>query len=604
MTFPLRRVLLPLGVLLVVAAAAGAWIGYTALQARDHLTVARQVLPGMRSALLTGNSEDAAARLDAVTTDAEAAYTKTHDPVWSVAARVPWLGEPLRTVRGVTEAVRQLTVTSLPTLVSVAGQVQPARLRPAPDTIDVATLAKVAGPVEVAANDLDDQRDSVRALPPSWVTQVADARAELLGELEPLATSTRRIATAAQVVPGMLGNDGPRTYFLGFQNPAESRGTGGLLGAFAIVRAEGGKVSVERLGANTALPKVRGQLKGLDPGFVSRAEDQGATTLWVNSNISPDFAEVAQLWQSMWLAGTGEEIDGAIAVDPASLAAVLRATGPVQTARVGTVSADSVERLVLRGQYELTDVTAQRKDLMVGVGRAVVDAVLSGAGDPRALITEVSGTARAGHVLVYSASPQEQAVLVDAGVSGQLPGTTRPFAQAVVVNAAGSKLDSYLRTGLDYSVRDCNLSARTAIVTVTVRNDAPRTGLPAYVVTRADDPPQKTVPGQNRLQVQVVLTKGAVVTGATLDGKRIAMAPPLNDLPNRLDLGEAQTFLDSAQQGQHPAYTTILELEPGQQRELVLQLNEPPSLEEPLLPRQPLAHAPKVTADTSACADV
>ncbi len=51
----------------------------------------------------------------------------------------------------------------------------------------------------------------------------------------------------------MMGADGPRTYFMGFQTNAEARGTGGLLGGFGILRFDDGTPTVDTLASNREL---------------------------------------------------------------------------------------------------------------------------------------------------------------------------------------------------------------------------------------------------------------------------------------------------------------------------------------------------------------
>ena len=60
-------------------------------------------------------------------------------------------------------------------------------------------------------------------------------------------------ALAARLAPTMLGADGPRNYFIGFQTNAEARGTGGLLGGYGIVRVDDGAARVDTLGRNSEL---------------------------------------------------------------------------------------------------------------------------------------------------------------------------------------------------------------------------------------------------------------------------------------------------------------------------------------------------------------
>ena len=45
-----------------------------------------------------------------------------------------------------------------------------------------------------------------------------------------------------EVAPGLLGVDSPRRYLIAFQNSAEARGTGGLIGGFAAVEINKGQI--------------------------------------------------------------------------------------------------------------------------------------------------------------------------------------------------------------------------------------------------------------------------------------------------------------------------------------------------------------------------
>ena len=595
----LRRRFVLVVVSLLFGLIASAWLGWTALQARDHLEEARAALPAIGQAVTSGEPADAEGGLARLAADASAAYDKTHDPVWAAAAWIPWLGQPLATVRGLTEAVDELASTSLPALSSVAADITPAALRPAPDQINVDKLRTAAGPLSVAADSLATERTEVADLRPSWLPQVADARSQLLEQLTPLAKTARNASLAAELLPPMLGADGPRSYFVGFQNPAEARGTGGLLGAYAVLAADRGRVSVSRLGANTALPELPEKIPGLNEEFAARYAAQGGVDLWVNANLSPDFPEVAQTWLAMWQAGTGQALDGALAVDPKVLAALVRATGPLEVAGVGTISAEQVEPLVLRDQYLLTDVVASRKEAMVGVGQAAVDALLGGRADPERLVDEFAALG-AGHVFVSSTRSEEQALLRRAGITGAVSETNGPFAQAVVVNAAGGKLDSYLDSSLDYRVTECSDDGRTVVITVSLTNAAPPSGLPDYVVLRADDPPFPTVPGQNRLDLRVLATSGAQLAGAELDSKPL-LAPIAGTLPDVLPAGSAEAFLSQTTQVGRPSFGLALELLPGQTRTLELTLEEPPTQAAPELPVQTMARTTAVTADVSAC---
>ena len=84
----------------------------------------------------------------------------------------------------------------------------------------------------------------------------------------------------------MMGADGPRTYFMGFQTNAEARGTGGLLGGFGILRFDNGNPIVETLGPNTELDKPFTPID-LGPEYNAQYGFQNPTTDFRNSNREP-----------------------------------------------------------------------------------------------------------------------------------------------------------------------------------------------------------------------------------------------------------------------------------------------------------------------------
>jgi hypothetical protein len=60
-------------------------------------------------------------------------------------------------------------------------------------------------------------------------------------------------------------------------------------------------------------------------------------------------------------------------------------------------------------------------------------------------------------------------------------------------------------------------------------------------------------------------------------------------------------YLRTAIDHGHPLLTAPLELAPGQERRLVLNIEEPPSKLEPATPTQPMTNQTAVTTDLDAC---
>ena len=135
--------------------------------------------------------------------------------------------------------------------------------------------------------------------------------------------------------------------------------------------------------------------------------------------------------------------------------------------------------------------------------------LMTGGGSPKALLTGLGSAVGAGHLRLWSAHPAEQARLATLPIAGELTSTPGPYAQLVVNNAAGGKLDYYLGRTLTYTAGPCTTGLRDSTITVTLTNGAPTSGLSAYALTRADKPAHAYPPGQNRTLVSVYAALGA-----------------------------------------------------------------------------------------------
>ncbi|ETK33476.1 DUF4012 domain-containing protein [Microbispora sp. ATCC PTA-5024] len=100
-------------------------------------------------------------------------------------------------------------------------------------------------------------------------------------------------ATAAAVLPPMLGLDGTRRYFLAFQTNAEARGTGGLVGAFGVLKADRGRLSVTGLSADNGLGLNPRPVADFGTAYRERYGPDALRLLSI-SNLSPHFPYAAR----------------------------------------------------------------------------------------------------------------------------------------------------------------------------------------------------------------------------------------------------------------------------------------------------------------------
>ncbi|MFF8945315.1 DUF4012 domain-containing protein [Streptomyces sp. NPDC014864] len=591
---PHRRRILRIALLAGVALplAGAVWIGVTGLLARSELMAAQRDLDTLRKSVTAPSdpgsaSHSAPARagerdrlVRSAAAHAARAHRLTTGPAWYPGAHLPFLGGPVRTVRGAAYAVDRLAgevlaplAQALPRSTSDDGGIGMSQA--------LVVLRKHAPEIVRAAQVAAQVRADVHGLPRStWLPAADRARALLAHQTDRLAPVTTDASVAARVLPSMLGLQGERHYFLAFQNIAEARGTGGLPGAFAVLRADRGHLAFERFGNNTEMATAKADID-LGAEFAARYRDNQPTTVWENSNLSPHFPDAARIWAAAWREHTGERVDGAIAVDPVTLSRLLRVTGPARMADGTVLTADNVVDLTERTSYAKYADVERRKAFFVDAARAAAAPLMAAVDTPRllpALIVAVHDTQRDGRLKVWSAHVAEQRILESRPYSGTLPNVPGPFAGLVVNNAAGSKLDYYLDRSMVWEAGDCSGGEREVTATVTLTNRAPTSGLPDYVTQRGDRPPYRTRPGDNRLMVSYYAGAGAKLTGATLDGRPALLAP-------------------GVERG-HPVFTLDLELPAGSHRTLVLHLLEPHANRAPDLLQQPLVTPLRTTVRT------
>ncbi|MCW2690194.1 MAG: hypothetical protein JWR37_5084 [Mycobacterium sp.] len=567
--------------LLLVAVAFGCWLGFQAIQAKSNLEEARDNAQKATEALLKGNAEDAAKWVDEAHSNAQKARDATHSLPWDVASVVPWLGSPLETGQQISDVVLSLVVDVLQPSVHAGAAISPDRLLGDGGRLDVQLLrdaARELTEISTAATKLDAQASAISD--PKYLSVIRDARAELQAQTSDLSRLLDNTALAARLAPSMMGADGPRTYFMGFQTNAEARGTGGLLGGFGILRFDNGTPTVETLGRNSELNKSFAPID-LGPDYTAQYGFDDPTTDWRNSNLSSHFPYAAQIWKSMWEQQSGTKVDGVIAIDPVALSYILGAVGPVTMPDGETISKANVVELTESTAYTrfAADNNA-RKEYLQDVASEVVKKTTGRVQSPRELLEALGKAVSEGRIAVWSSSPTEQQVLEETALAHVVPEDPAPYAAVVINNLMGNKLDYYLTRHIEYSAGACDAGTRKSAVTVRLTNNVPADGLPDYVVA-GDGVPIDVPSGTNVSWVSLLATTKAELTKATVDG-------------------EPLTIFTGAERG-HPIFQAQLAIERGRTIELRYEFTEPTSPGASRVPIQPLLDNVAPTVSVPEC---
>ena len=516
------------GTAVVVIIAAAAWLTVTGLQARDALASADSAANRLHVALLSGDRATAAAASTELDSQAAKAHQLTSDPVWRVAAMVPWVG---RTPQAVSTVAADLAATAhavLPDVSAAAGAVNTGSLWQH-GKVNVAALAAIAPAVETAANEVDALAAQLHAVPLDGVVgPVSDGVQRATTQIDNLSRQLSNASVVVHLVPAMLGSSATRHYLVVLQNNAEARGTGGLVGAYAVVSATAGTIHVDQLGSDQQLRSAAAPVVPLGTAYRTLFGTDPA--LWANTNLSAHFPFAAVQQLELWRRQHNVRLDGVIAVDPVALGYLLNVAGPAQLDGHSIPGKDFAD-LTMRGAYALFPDPAQnaeRDQYLQALAKAGLDRLLHASASGTALVRALVASADQRRLLVYSARPGEETMLSTTAVGGFVDSRPGPYAGLALDNVSGSKIDYYVTRTMNYTGQACSTipgftSTRPSSVTITLHNGAPAHGLPPYAGYRLDLGPLNGAGrggnGSTKERALLYVAEGARLSGATIDGK-------------------------------------------------------------------------------------
>lgn len=465
-----------------LAAAAVALYGQ-ALQVRDDLTAARSELSGVPDTVRAGDRPAFDAAAEAALERLDAAEQTVGGPLWQVASWIPGVGTNIVAVREVTQAAHLLARDALPVSFDVLAAVQPERIRFAGGGFDLAPLrdALLAAP-EIDESFAAAQAHLDRIDREGLVPQVENAIggvADLIADTGPL------VHTATEVLPEvlkMLGEDGPRSYLVLFQNNAEIRATGGNPAASILVTVDAGRVHLAGQDSSATFSDsglYGKQFLDLPADTLSLYDDEFAR-FPQNYTKTADFPTTARLFHAL-LAERGDAIDGVISLDPVVLAAILSVTGPVTVADGTELTAQNAVSVLLNETYfRFPGDQAPADAFFAATSAAVFERLALGTWDPLAMVQVLTRAAEQQRLYAWFTRDQEEQVATRLGIDGALAADNeRTTELGVFVNDAGvSKLEYYLDTTITVT---CDADARTVTTSLTLTNRVDRADLPHYV---------------------------------------------------------------------------------------------------------------------------
>jgi len=530
--------------------AVGGWEARQAAQARGHLLRAAALFDRLRSQLEQGDYAAGQTTALALRRETAAADAGTGDLAWRLGGHAPVLGDDVQAVRTVTVALDELATDVLPPLVRVAASIE--ALTPRRGRLDLAALSGASDELRTADDTVRAIRGRIAAIATGrLVGPLAAPIAELSARLDRAVTLTGSALLAAQLIPPMLGASGPRTYLALFQNPAEVRATGGMPGAYLVLRADRGAIRVVDDGvASGGLAISDAPVVALDPAMTA-LYGTAIGRYPANINQTPDFPTVARLAREMYRRHSGRTVDGVLATDPVALSYLLGATGPVAVPGGPALRADNAVRLLLSDVYAGRRTRPQQDAYFRTVARATFAALTRRPTAVRAMLAQLARAAGERRLLAWSARPGEESLLAGTVLAGALP-RDRPDEPTVglFLNDGGAgKMSYYLRPAARLGDSGCRLGGRAMLtLRLTLSSVAPATGLSRYVLNSAAALDPYTI----RTLVSIFSPTGGSVVRARLDG--------------------AATPLSAGSEGDRAVGIVPVDLRPGTSRRLEVTL--------------------------------
>ncbi|KRE74510.1 DUF4012 domain-containing protein [Arthrobacter sp. Soil762] len=543
----------------LIAVSGAAWLGSKASEINSELTTAAHLIPSLKEEIAANNAVGAAATVNELLIHTATAKQAADDPLWTLASTLPGLGSNFSAVAEVARSADDVANLGLAPLVKVYSSLNWETLLPSASGTDLEPLRSASPRISGAAHAVRLSADRLRQIDTTkLVPQVADPLTTARDQLQDLTGALDAAANASNIAPGMLGAQTPRNYLLIIQNNAETRASGGIPGALAVLSLDKGSLT---LGSQSSASDIgiMSPIVPLDPQQQQIYSGRMGKFMQ-DVNLTPDFPTAASTAQAMWERKSGQRVDGVISIDPVALGYILDATGPVritnpelvELASVGLpteLSGKNVVQTLLSDVYAKIDRPALQDVYFAGVAQEIFAALSNGKGNAKGLIEGLTRGTNEGRVLVWSGVPAEQSVIAKYAVSGSIAGPSVAPAQFGVYfnDGTGAKMDYHVKRTVQL-VKECaQYGYKQTTVRVTSTNTASAdaaTSLPAYVTGGG----AFGVPaGSVQTNIVAYGPVQANVETAKVDGQRTDFAPyvhsnrPVGVLAIRLAPGESRT---------------------------------------------------------------
>lgn len=481
------------------------------LYAGVRLAVAVSIAKGATSRSIVNLSLGSVGR---ICDSARSAWGWLDDPVLGATEALPSVGKDIQAVRTLARGAAQVCSPARQLLAGLNEKHPIASLR------DLGVKR-----VRVLGLDLISHVDSFntelqRIQPASLHFGLASRVVDLQAKLSQVPKLKGQLRSLVSVAAAALDSPPGSRWLIATQNLAEARGTGGILGSYAVVQIEADRVRLVEAGSDQTLA-------GFGPVVYSSLPVDTALTwgvepkLWQDLNPSAHAPYTAQQVFDSWAKYNHENLAGVIFIGQGWAQNLVGLVGPL-TYEGLTLDSTNTADFLAKGIYERYPEVAKKNAAVAGIMRQLASKLALGKMHFSQFIRALQSNPTGDKLFAWSPNPTVERSLVADHSAGYVDAQKGNRVWVSINNGGGNKLDAYTHLSGRYTVtlHQGTKSSSEASLYIDVLNSSPTAGLPPYVNGRLDLPKGATYQsGSNVDLVSVYLPIGAELTGFFVDGQ-------------------------------------------------------------------------------------
>ena len=369
--------------------------------------------------------------------------------------------------------------------------------------IDLAMLKDLPDRVTTASDQLHAANTSLQSIMAEawWAAPLDSIRDRALGEMAPVQQAVESLEGIAPVLPDALGANGVRRYLIAIGNQAEMRAAGGAPLTLVLVEFNEGRISIPIKGPTSTqlFPPLNAPVQWWGPAGNPFFPGNPRDAPFVVTNTHPNLLFSGKEMAEAWVGGDYPPVDGVVTLDLTAIAAMLDATGAVESPVYGTVDGARLGEILLIEAYQEfgQEGAGERQQANQELLDILLERILSG-NDLVAAAQAIASTAPGRHFQAWMRNPQLEKLAAEAGAAGTVddPGTG-DWSAAYTQNGNQSKVDVFQQ--------------RNVLVTVQLSEDGSAHVSQQMTVTNATPPDRPAEGTFGRIGYETMWLKAAYI---------------------------------------------------------------------------------------------